>query len=55
MGVEPTTSSLGSWHSTAELRPLACNSKKPFPHCQTAAGPQTKIVARPRCAKVWAL
>jgi hypothetical protein len=21
MGVEPTTSSLGSWHSTAELRP----------------------------------
>ncbi len=38
MGVEPTTSSLGSWHSTAELRPLACNSKKPFPYCQTAAG-----------------
>jgi hypothetical protein len=22
MGLEPTTSSLGSWHSTAELRPL---------------------------------
>jgi hypothetical protein len=22
MGIEPTTSSLGSWHSTAELRPL---------------------------------
>ncbi len=21
MGLEPTTSSLGSWHSTAELRP----------------------------------
>ena len=21
-GIEPTTSSLGSWHSTAELRPL---------------------------------
>jgi hypothetical protein len=21
MGIEPTTSSLGSWHSTAELRP----------------------------------
>ena len=23
-GIEPVTSSLGSWHSTAELRPLAC-------------------------------
>jgi hypothetical protein len=22
MGLEPTTSSLGSWHSTIELRPL---------------------------------
>jgi hypothetical protein len=25
MGVEPTTSSLGSWHSTAELRPQKCS------------------------------
>src|SRR5258708_13799039 len=24
MGLEPTTSSLGSWHSTAELLPLSC-------------------------------
>ena len=23
-GVEPATSSLGSWHSTTELLPLAC-------------------------------
>jgi hypothetical protein len=23
-GIEPVTSSLGSWHSTAELRPLCC-------------------------------
>ena len=25
MGLEPTTSSLGSWHSTIELRPLTSN------------------------------
>ncbi len=25
-GVEPATSSLGSWHSTAELRPLTSNT-----------------------------
>ena len=24
MGLEPTTSSLGSWHSTTELLPLTC-------------------------------
>ena len=24
MGLEPTTSSLGSWHSTTELLPLVC-------------------------------
>jgi hypothetical protein len=24
-GVEPATSSLGSWHSTTELRPLSTN------------------------------
>jgi hypothetical protein len=27
MGLEPTTSSLGSWHSTAELRPLLSDQK----------------------------
>src|SRR5579875_470587 len=36
-GIEPVTSSLGSWHSTAELRPLVVSeSKTPFAHCQTS-------------------
>ena len=26
MGFEPTTSSLGSWHSTTELLPLSANN-----------------------------
>ncbi len=33
-GVEPATSSLGSWHSTAELRPPASKSRVAAAHCQ---------------------
>ena len=33
-GVEPATSSLGSWHSTAELRPLGSKSRTLTDHCQ---------------------
>ncbi len=33
-GVEPATSSLGSWHSTAELRPPAWESRVAAAHCQ---------------------
>ena len=29
-GIEPVTSSLGSWHSTAELRPLRCSAENKF-------------------------
>src|SRR5262249_60871172 len=29
-GIEPVTSSLGSWHSTAELRPLRYRRRRKF-------------------------
>ena len=41
-GVEPATSSLGSWHSTAELRPLCRESKYPPRHCQIES-PTTRV------------
>ena len=47
-GIEPATSSLGSWHSTAELLPLVPASPKggaaalnivgPLPACKGSAG-----------------
>jgi hypothetical protein len=33
-GVEPVTSSLGSWHSTTELRPPAVKSRVAASECQ---------------------
>ena len=33
-GVEPATSSVGSWHSTAELRPPASKCRVAAAHCQ---------------------
>ena len=33
-GVEPATSSLGSWHSTTELRPPAVKSRVAASECQ---------------------
>ena len=33
-GVEPATSSLGSWHSTTELHPLWCESRYRSANCQ---------------------
>src|SRR5208282_2275713 len=38
-GVEPATSSLGSWHSTAELRPLWRESRCCPPDCQLNSSP----------------
>ena len=38
MGLEPTTSSLGSWHSTAELRPRSATENRRSPgQCQQTA------------------
>src|SRR4051794_18570476 len=42
MGFEPTTSSLGSWHSTTELRPRF------FPHVRAVPLTQTFYRARQR-------
>ena len=36
-GIEPVTSSLGSWHSTAELRPRAAKSRVAATVCQMPA------------------
>jgi hypothetical protein len=50
-GVEPATSSLGSWHSTTELRPLCRESRSLLPECQFStrrrggAGPRASGVA----------
>ena len=69
-GVEPATSSLGSWHSTTELRPPVSKSRVAAPTCQihgpqycTQHGPRYKprVVARthrepaPRQARIVAV
>src|SRR5690349_11674804 len=63
MGFEPTTSSLGSWHSTTELRPQnqsfalkdlrlsAANLVHPFVHSETATGNHRKHLSRPEQAQ----
>ena len=40
--IELVTSSLGSWHSTAELRPLCRESKYPSRNCQIES-PTTRV------------
>ena len=44
-GVEPATSSLGSWHSTTELRPPAVKSRVATSECQIRKGRETRGAA----------
>ena len=47
-GVEPATSSLGSWHSTAELRPLGSKSRTVTEHCQITSAERRWLTSRIR-------
>ena len=44
-GVEPATSSLGSWHSTTELRPPAVKFRVAASECQIRKGHETRGAA----------